>query len=133
VGAYANPCYIAAYEAIHCLGWDPAETTLISFGTGTIKSGLKPGEATDFWPWEWLDPVMGAFLQSAYEEQVQVVGTLFPTLDFRRFQVTLAESIGMDAADQIPRLVDYGDEMGQKVLNDDTEPIPSFRAVRMPE
>ncbi len=133
VGAYANPCYIAAYEAIHCLGWDPAETTLISFGTGTIKSGLKPGEANDFWPWEWLDPVMGAFLQSAYEEQVQVVGTLFPTLDFRRFQVTLAESIGMDAADQIPRLVEYGDEMGQKVLNDDTEPIPSFRAVRMPE
>ena len=45
----------------------------------------------------------------------------------------LRKEFGMDAADQIPRLVEYGDEMGQKVLNDDTEPIPSFRAIRMPE
>jgi predicted acylesterase/phospholipase RssA len=132
VGAYANPCYIAAYEAVYCLGWDPAETTLISVGTGTIQGGLKPGQATGFWPWEWLDPVMTAFLQSTYDQQIQVVGALFPTLDFRRFQVTLRESIGMDAADQMPRLVAYGDELGQKILDDILEPIPSFRTTRRP-
>jgi predicted acylesterase/phospholipase RssA len=133
VGAYANPCYIAAYEAVYCLGWDPTETTLISFGTGHLAGGLAPGQAARFWPWEWLDPTLGAFLQSSYDQQVQVVSTLFPELDFRRFQVTLAENIGMDAADQIPRLIEYGDELGQKVLNDDTEPVPDFRRVRMPE
>ena len=39
----------------------------------------------------------------------------------------------MDAADQIPRLLEYGDELGQKLLNGDTEPMPSFHTVRMPE
>ena len=34
VGSYANPCYLAAYEIQFCLDWDPAETTLISLGTG---------------------------------------------------------------------------------------------------
>lgn len=132
VGAYANPCYIAAYEAIYCLGWDPAETTLLSFGTGHFPTGLKPGEAASFFPWQWLDPILGAFLQSSYDEQVQVVGTLFPDLDFRRFQVDLRENIGMDAADQMARLIEYGDEMGRKMLNDETETIPDFRRVRMP-
>ncbi len=130
VGAYANPCYIAAYEAINCLGWDPSETTLLSFGTGHFPNGLKPGEAARLWPLHWLDPLLGAFLQSAYDEQLQVVHTLFPGLDFRRFQVTLREDIGMDAADQMARLVEYGDEMGQKLLDDETEPIPDFRRVR---
>lgn len=132
VGAYANPCYIAAYEAISCQGWDPAETTLISFGTGHYPTGLKPGQAARFWPWEWLDPILGAFLQSSYDEQVQVVATLFPGLDFRRFQVDMRENIGMDGADQMPLLIQYGDEMGRKMLNDETETIPDFRRVRMP-
>jgi uncharacterized protein len=26
VGAYANPCYLAAYELMYCLNWDPAAT-----------------------------------------------------------------------------------------------------------
>ncbi|MEJ5200069.1 MAG: patatin-like phospholipase family protein, partial [Anaerolineae bacterium] len=121
VGAYANPCYIAAYEAIYCLGWDPAETTLLSFGTGHYPTGLKPGQATKFWPWQWLGPLLGAFMQSTYDEQLHVVGTLFPQLDFRRFQVTLREDLGMDAADRMDELVAYGDEMGQKVLNDEFE------------
>lgn len=129
VGAYANPCYIAAFEATRCLGWDPAETTLLSFGTGHYPTGLRPGQATKFWPWEWLNPLLGAFMQSAYDEQLHLVGALFPELDFRRFQVTLNEDLGMDAADQMDRLVAYGDELGQKMLNDETENIPDFRRV----
>ena len=130
VGAYANPCYIAAFEAVNFLGWEPAETTLLSFGTGHFPAGLQPGQAARFWPWQWLDPILGAFLQSTYDQQVQVVGTLFPGLDFRRFQVTLRENIGMDAADQMARLVQYGDELGQNLLNDETETIPDFRRIR---
>ena len=131
VGAYANPCYVAAYEAVYCLNWDPTETTLISLGTGHAPGGLPPGRANHFWAWEWLNPILGAFLQSSYDEQVQTVSTLFPALDFRRYQVTMTEDIGMDAADQIPRLVGYGDELGQKILNDEREVVPPFlRAVQ---
>ena len=45
VGSYANPCYLAAYEAQFCLQWDPKETTLISLGTGRDPQTLKPGAA----------------------------------------------------------------------------------------
>jgi hypothetical protein len=133
VGSYANPCYLAAYEAQLCRNWDPAETTLLSFGTGRFPSGLKPDQANKLWPWQWLDPVLGAFLQSADTQQVHLTATLFAELDFRRFQVDLRESIGMDGADKIPELIIYGDELWQKMLNDESEIAPDFRAVQPSE
>ncbi len=129
VGSYANPCYLAAYEAKFCQNWDPAETTLISFGTGHFPAGLKPGQANKLWPWEWLDPVLGAFGQSSDTQQVHLVATMFEGIDFRRFQVDLRENIGMDRADKIQELIGYGDELWKKVLNDESEAAPDFRAV----
>lgn len=130
VGSYANPCYIAAFEAKHVLGWDPAETTLISIGTGRFPHGLAPGAANRLWPWQWIDPVLGAFLQSADEQQVQATATLYEGLDFRRFQVDMRENIEMDAADKIPELEAYGDELWAKMRDDTTEIPPDFRMVR---
>lgn len=121
VGAYANPCYLAAYELCFCLKWDPAETTLISLGTGRDPRKLKPGDAERFWSWQWLGPVLGAFLQSADDQQVRLVRTCFEQLDFRRFQVDLEEPIGMDQASKIPELTQYGDKLGSKILNDETD------------
>lgn len=129
VGSYANPCYIAAFEAKYVLGWDPRETTLISLGTGRFPHGMEPGKANKLWPWEWIDPILGAFLQSADDQQVQVTATLYEGLDFRRFQVDLRENIGMDAADKIPELERYGDELWEKILNDQVEATPDFRLV----
>ncbi len=130
VGSYANPCYYAAFEALNCLNWDPAETTLISLGTGHFPQGLKPGQANRLWPWEWLDPVLGAFLQSADVQQVHLVDTLFGGMDFRRFQVDMQENIGMDAADKIPVLSTLGEELGRKILADEWEPPPDMRNIR---
>ena len=121
VGAYANPCYIAAYEAGQVLHWDPAETTLISLGTGREPSTLQPGDASRFWTWNWLKPVLDAFRHSADDQQVHLVSTFFEQLDFRRFQVELREPIAMDEADKIPQLTAYGDELGQKIINDETD------------
>ncbi|MCJ7733130.1 MAG: patatin-like phospholipase family protein, partial [Anaerolineales bacterium] len=64
VGSYHNPCYVAAYEAQFVLGWDPAETTLISLGTGREPHTLSPDQIRGFWPWHWISPVLGAFQQS---------------------------------------------------------------------
>lgn len=127
VGAYANPCYLAAYEAMYCLNWDPAETTLISFGTGKDPHH-EAGKFDSYYPWQWITPVLGAFLQSADDQQVHLVGNLFPELDFGRFNVDLLEAIGMDGAGKIPELSKYGDKMWEKVMNDETEAIPSVKA-----
>jgi len=132
VGAYANPCYLAAYEAMYCLNWDPAETTLISFGTGRDPHTLAPGQADSYYPWQWIAPVLGAFLHSADDQQVHLVGNLFPQLDFRRFNVDLLEPIGMDGAEKIPDLARYGDRLWEKVKNDLTDAIPSVKAAGGP-
>ena len=121
VGAYANPCYIAAYESAVCLEWDASETTLISLGTGRDPRFLKPGDADRFWAWHWLKPMLGAFLGSADDQQVHLVTTFFNELDFRRFQVDLWEPIAMDDPSKIRELSRYGDELGRKILADETD------------
>jgi uncharacterized protein len=128
VGAYANPCYVAAYEAKYYLGWDLSETTLISLGTGRDPHHLQPGEADKYYAWNWIAPVLGAFLHTADDQQVHLVGTLFDQLDFRRFQVDLKEPIEMDQPEFIPVMVKYGEELGQKILNDEVDPIPTMKA-----
>jgi hypothetical protein len=53
---------------------------------------------------------------------VELVHRFFKGLDFRRFQIELAESIPMDDVESINKLTAYGDELGQKILNDQWEP-----------
>lgn len=118
VGSYANPCYLAAYEASFCLRWKPEETTLISLGTGREPLTTQPGQPARFWAWDWIEPTLGAFLSSADDQQVHLVETFFDKLDFRRFQVDLREKINMDDPAAIPLLVSYGEKMGQMILRD---------------
>jgi len=118
VGSYANPCYLAAYEAQFCLKWNPKETTLISLGTGRDPQTIKPGQPGRFMAWEWLTPTLDAFLASADDQQVHLVETFFQDLDFRRFQVDLTEALPLDDPRQIPKLVQYGEQMGKKILTD---------------
>jgi hypothetical protein len=132
VGSYANPCYLAAYELRFCLEWDPAETTLISLGTGRIPHTLQTGDADRFWAWNWIEPILDAFLGSANEQQVHLVHTFFQQLDFRRFQVDLREPIKMDDVHKIPELAEYGRELGEKILNDETDPIIEVRTAPAP-
>jgi hypothetical protein len=118
VGSYANPCYLAAYEARFCLKWNPLETTLISLGTGRDLKTVKAGQPERFMAWEWLIPTLDAFLTSADDQQVHLVDTFFQDLDFRRFQVDLQEAFPLDDPHQIPKLVAYGELMGKKILAD---------------
>jgi len=118
LGAYANPCYLAAYEILFVLKWALEETTLISLGTGRDPQAIQPGEPERFQTWDWLEPAFDAFLASASDQQVHLVDTLFTGLDFRRFQVDLKESIEMDDASAITELLKYGEEMGEMILND---------------
>ncbi len=132
VGSYANPCYLAAYEIRFCLGWDPAETTLISLGTGRDPGALAPGEAQKLWTWQWLQPLLGAFMHSADDQQVHLVDTFFEQLDFRRFQVDLREPIAMDDPSKIPELSAYGEELGHMMLNDEVDEAMGITPAQVP-
>lgn len=118
VGAYSNPCYLAAYEALICLGWNPAETTLISLGTGREPRAFQADTARRFWPWQWLNPILGAFLQSADDQQVHLVQTFFDQIDFRRFQVDLLTPFPMDDTSRPDELLRYGETLGRMILAD---------------
>jgi predicted acylesterase/phospholipase RssA len=128
VGAYTNPCYLAAYEVAFYLSWQPADTTLISLGTGRTPQGLHPEQISRFWPWNWIGPVLGAFLQSADDQQVHLVDTFFDELDFRRFQVDLLAPYEMDDASHISELMTYGDALWNKIVNDEIDPIQEIKA-----
>jgi predicted acylesterase/phospholipase RssA len=131
VGSYANPCYLAAYEAQFCLKWDPRETTLISLGTGRDPNAIKPGQPERFRAWQWLTPTLDAFLASADDQQVHLVETFFKELDFRRFQVDLKKAIPMDDPHQIPELIKYGEKMGQMILDDQMDEAMGIKPLRM--
>lgn len=128
VGSYANPCYIAAYEAVICGGWKPEETTLISLGTGRGPDHVRPGAPDRYFAWDWLKPTLGAFMTSAADQQVHIVDTFFKGLDFRRVQVDLKEEIAMDDPSAIPLLASYGERMGAMLLRDQVDRSVGFVA-----
>ncbi len=130
VGSYCNPCYIAAYELCFCLNWNPAETTLISLGTGREPHTLKTGDAERFMVWDWIGPVIGAFMQTADDQQVHLVNTFFEKLDFRRFQVDFREPVKSDDPKEIPKLAEYGEELARKILDDETDRAMEITAKR---
>jgi len=121
VGSYANPCYLAAYEAQFCLEWPLEETTLISIGTGRYPGGLKPHQADGFNALDWIVPIIDTFASDACVQQVRLVHTLFGELDFRRFEMDLPYPITMDDAASIPALTDLGEELGHKILHDQVD------------
>lgn len=124
VGSYANPCYIAAFEAAICLkDWLPEETTLISIGTGRSKDEgtLKPGDADHFNALDWAPHVVDTFVSDASDQQVRLVMRFFAALDFRRFEIDLPRPIEMDDASAIPVLTKLGEKLGEMILNDETD------------
>ncbi len=121
VGAYANPAYLAAYEAVNILHWDPLETTLLSLGTGREPYSYDAHKSRHIYSWQWIFKMFGAFLASADDQQVHLVETLFGQLDFRRFQVDMAENIDFDNVYHMDTLVAYGRQMGEMILADQVD------------
>jgi predicted acylesterase/phospholipase RssA len=130
VGSYANPCYLAAYEGEFCLGWKEEETTLISLGTGRSPNPVKRSDPSRFQAWDWLDPVLGAFLDSASDQQVRLVDTFFKKLDFRRFQVDMDQALPMDDPRRIPELLEYGTKMGEMILEDKVDAAAKIKPAK---
>jgi len=122
VGSFSNPCYIAAYEIEYCLkNWDPKETTLVSIGTGRTKEGFEPYEASRYNQLKWIRPMFDIFLSDANDQQVRIVQSFFDELDFRRFQVDFKEHIDMDDTSKTDLLTEYGEKLGEMIINNEQD------------
>jgi predicted acylesterase/phospholipase RssA len=129
VGTFNNPCYLAAYEARFCLRWKAEETTIISLGTGRGPTQVRTGQPAQWFPWNWLTPLLDAFMDSSNDQQVNVVDSFFKRIDFRRFQVDLSEEIALDDPGQIPALEAYGIAMGEMILKDEFDRAQNIKVI----
>ncbi|MBI3742460.1 MAG: hypothetical protein HY257_11995, partial [Chloroflexi bacterium] len=67
----------------------------------------------------------------ANDQQSRVVAQLFDGLDFRRFQIAIPQ-IAIDDVAAIPRLLEFGEQLGQMMVNDETDPdvdLPVYKLV----
>ncbi len=141
VGSFNNPCYLAAFEIAFFLAnkkrgdemWKPEETTLISLGTGRDPNQVKEGDVDRSLPIQWISPILDAFSHSADDQQVFLTKTFFYKLDFRRYQVDLEESIALDNAKQIPKLIEYGERLGHMLLGDEKDRAMRIAPAEIPQ
>jgi hypothetical protein len=103
VGVTGNPVYQACVEAFYYDDFSPADTRIVSLGTGffpsgnTVPSGLLG----------WLSWTVGALIDAPEEQQTEIVNRHFPGV-LQRFDWKLPHSIDMADTSSIPELVQIG-------------------------
>jgi uncharacterized protein len=111
VGVTGNPVYQACVEAFcYTEGYRPADTTVISFGTGRFVQRADPHLIMD-----WLNWVLDALLHAPQEQQTEIVARHYPDALFYRLEASLTADIDMDDIDRIGDLETTGNEFAKRV------------------
>jgi len=113
VGVTGNPVYQACVEAFYYHdGYVPAETTVVSLGTGRYISVENPAGLLG-----WLTWVLDTVLQAPEEQQTEIVARHFVPegLKLYRHDFTMQEDIPMDDVGSIHKLRGYGEEFAKDV------------------
>jgi patatin-like phospholipase/acyl hydrolase len=111
VGVTGNPVYQACIEAFdYTPDYMPEETITVSLGTGRFKHRKEPK-----WIGGWLEWVLAELLESPGEQQTEITQRHFPEMTFYRIDTELMENIGLDDANKIGRLVEYGERLAEKI------------------
>jgi hypothetical protein len=111
VGVTGNPVYQACVEAFcYSPGYSPADTTIVSFGTGRFIKKSNPKLVTD-----WLDWVLDTLLHSPCDQQTELVRRHYPEALFHRFEANLPSDIDMDDIDRIGDLEQVGRTFAAKL------------------
>ena len=104
VGVYANPCLVAAVEAIEYIGFNSQNTILLSLGTGFSANVLKEGEGRRYNLIDWVQYVISEGLDDAALQQVYDTRAIYSDkgMDFRRYNPDLdfnnvTKVLGVDA------------------------------------
>ncbi len=126
VGNFGNPAPVVAWELCdprnpdESRRYDPANTSIISFGTGVVSRETYRrayGDPTRWWALEWVPRVLDMFVDSTIRAQTRNIVYAYPQLDLRRFQVELSRPVEPDdfgLLDTELRL--KGDELRELVL-----------------
>jgi uncharacterized protein len=111
VGVTGNPVYQACIEAFdYTPGYKPEETITVSLGTGRFRNRKEP-----LWIGGWLEWILAELLESPGEQQTEITQRHFPEMIFYRIDTELKENIGLDDANKIRRLVEYGERLAEKI------------------
>jgi len=122
VGVAGNPVYQACVEAFFYTdtanGYEPAETTTVSLGTGrSIAPKRRPT-----WIGSWLQWVLGELLESPGEQQTEITWRHFveereggQKMTFYRIDTELKEDIALDDVGSIGRLREYGERLAELI------------------
>jgi len=115
VGIFGNPALVAAWELCDPRNpddtrrYNPAQTTVFSFGTGTVPAAIYRqtfGDPSRWWALEWVQRVIDIFTDTAIRQQSRDLVFAYPEIDLRRFQVTLPEVIDADRFDLLDTVLD---------------------------
>jgi len=108
VGVTGNPVYQACVEAFFFDDFDPADTRVISLGTGFFPQG-HPTPSTLL---GWLEWTVGTLLDAPHDEQPELVDRHFPGI-MKRFDWQLPSNIDLADTGSIPTLVEVGQQAAQ--------------------
>ena len=111
IGVAGNPVYRACVEAFtYATGYDPADTVVVSLGTGRWARRRRPG-----WLGAWLGWTLSELLRSPAEQQTELVHRHWPGTPFYRIDIELPRDIGLDAVDDIGELRRIGEGLAELV------------------
>jgi hypothetical protein len=103
VGVTGNPVYQACVEAFDFDDFRPAETRVVSLGTGFFP----PGNGIPKGLLGWLEWTVGALLDAPEEQQTELVKRNFPGI-LQRFDWKLPHAIDLADTGSIAELVAIG-------------------------
>ncbi len=121
VGVAGNPVYQACVEAFfYHDGYSPADTAVVSLGTGRFDSYQNPSGLLPILAWiKWT---ISELLDSANEQQTDIVQRHFPDMplyrlapDLRQLDPTLKHGIGQDDISAIPNLKRLGELFAKSI------------------
>lgn len=119
VGNFGNPALVVAWEMCEPLGsgrgYNPADVTLYSFGTGFAPAEVyekEYGSARNWWALDWSLRAADLFVDDTIREQARNLIGQYRGIDLRRFQVLLDRVVEPDRFDLLD---DYLMQKGEQL------------------
>jgi patatin-like phospholipase/acyl hydrolase len=110
MGVAGNPVYQACVEAFSYDDYLPADTVVVSLGTGRVLQRPRPG-----WLGAWLGWLLSELLRSPGEQQTELVHRHYPEARFYRVDVALEREIRLEEVSRIPALRAIGERLAASV------------------
>ena len=110
-GVAGNPVYQACVEAFsYSAGYDPADTIVVSLGTGQYFDRPRPT-----WLYSWLGWVLAELLRSPGEQQTELVDRHFSGATFYRIDLRLPRDVALDDARSLEELREIGERLAARI------------------